>query len=167
MGPESYFFIARFLKIVIIVLSVIAAGLFCLPVYLSIRESRIRKKKLRDLYASRESLDDDEFYKRFYESRRVPKEIVVKVRKILSDEFYPLDMLRILPQDDFTGNLAFIWGRWSGLDGLEAVDAVYRLEKEFRITIHNGEAAAAKTLEDIVMLVWWKALHEDKTSKVA
>jgi len=63
MSPESYLFIAKLLKIVIIVLSVVAAGLFCVPFYLSTKESRIRKKKLKQLYASRKSLDDDEFHK--------------------------------------------------------------------------------------------------------
>ncbi len=167
MSPESYFFIAKLFKIVIIVLSVVAAGLFCVPFYLSTKEIRRRKKKLRDLYASRDSLDDDEFYKRFYESRNIPKEIVLKVRRVLAEEFHPLDMTRIVPQDNFTGNLSSLWGRWSGLDGLEGVRAVQRFEEEFRITIDDGEAAAAKTLDDIVMLVWWKVLHEDKTSKVA
>jgi len=167
MSPESYFFIAKLFKIVIIVLSAVAVGLFCVPFYLSTKESRIRKKKLRDLYASREPLDDDEFYKRFYESRNVPKEIVVKVRRILAEEFYSLDMLRILPQDDFTGNLSFIWGDWGGLDGLVGVEAVQRLEEEFRITIGDGETAAAKTFEDIIMLIWWKVLHDDQNSRVA
>ena len=51
MSPESYLFIAKLLKIVIIVLSVVAAGLFCVPFYLSTKESRIRKKKLKQLYA--------------------------------------------------------------------------------------------------------------------
>ncbi|PYS59724.1 MAG: hypothetical protein DMF74_20590 [Acidobacteria bacterium] len=167
MSPESYLFIAKLLKIVIIVLSVVAAGLFCVPFYLSTKESRIRKKKLKQLYASRKSLDDDEFYKRFYESRNVPRDIVEKVRKILAEDFYLLDVSRILPQDDFTGNLSILWGEWSGLDGLEAVEVVERFEKEFDITISDSEGAAMKTIEDIILIIWWKILHDDKASRVA
>src|SRR5437762_13222868 len=104
MSPESYFFIAKLFKIAIIVLSVVAAGLFCAPFYLSTKESRKRKKKLGDLYASSDSLDDDEFYKRFYEPRNVPKEIVLKVRRVLADESHPVEITRQLPQDNLPCN---------------------------------------------------------------
>ena len=78
-----------------------------------------------------------------------------------------LDVSRILPQDDFTGNLSILWGEWSGLDGLEAVEVVERFEKEFDITISDSEGAAMKTIEDIILVIWWKIFHDDKASRVA
>ena len=119
MSPESYLFIAKLLKIVIIVLSVVAAGLFCVPFYLSTKESRIRKKKLKQLYASRKSLDDDEFYKRFYESRNVPRDIVEKVRKILAEDFYLLDVSRILRKTTSLATCQFCGASGVGLMALK------------------------------------------------
>jgi len=99
MSPDFYFSIAKVLKVVIVVLSVVAAVVFFIGlVYLPVRESRRRKKKLAQFYASREPLQDDEFYRRFYQSRAIPKDVVVMVRRILEEEFC-LDMSRVLPED--------------------------------------------------------------------
>jgi acyl carrier protein len=168
MSPDFYFSIAKVLKIVIIVLSAIAAVVFFIGViYLPTKESRIRKRKLKQLYESRQPLGDDEFHEMFFESRGVPKNIVVKIRRILEDEFL-LDMSRIIPDDDFTGNLAILWGHWSGLDGLEAVEVVTRFEREFGIKISDAEAASIRTVEDVVLLVWRKVEQNDtKASRIA
>jgi len=168
MDPESYFFIAMLLKSAIIVLSVIAIILFGAPFYFSSRERRTRKRKLRQLYAAREPLEDDEFYEKFYGSSNAPRGVVATIRRVLAEEFYLVDMSRLVPQDDFTGNLSIIWGQWSGLDGLESVEVVQRLEEEFGINISNAEAAQMKTWNDIIMTVWWKVQNKNSsTFKVA
>jgi acyl carrier protein len=167
MSPDFYFSIAKVLKVVIVVLSVVAAVVFFIGlVYLPVRESRRRKKKLAQLYASREPLDEEEFYRRFYHSRAIPMELVVMVRRILEEEFC-LDMSRVLPEDDFTGNLRILWGNWSGLDGLEAVEVVIRFEKEFRITISDAEAAGMKTVEDIIVTISGKVKQPDNKTRIA
>lgn len=77
-------------------------------------------------------------------------------------------MSRILPEDDFTGNLGFIWGDWGGLDGLVGVEVVERFEEEFGVTITDTEAVAMKTLDDIVTRIWSKVSNEPgKGSRVA
>ncbi len=167
MSPNFYFTIAKVLKITIIVLSAVAFVVFFIGlIYLPTRESIRRKRKLKELYASRTPLDDDEFYRRFYQSRAIPRDVVVTVRRILEDEF-SLDRSRIVPEDDFTGNLRILCGNWSGLDGLEAVEVVIRFEKEFRITISDAEAASMKTVEDIIVTISGKVKHRDKKTRIA
>jgi hypothetical protein len=168
VNAENLYLLARVFKVLAGVLGIIAVGAFCAPIYLAIKERRLRKRRLRELYASRESLTADEFYARFYESRNVPKEIVLKATEILGEELSPLDMSRIVPQDDFTGNLSILWGHWSGLHGLEVVYAVERFETEFGIAVEDYEAKSLKTIDDMIMMIWWKTLHDGtKVSNVA
>ena len=164
--PEIYFLVAKILKVIIIGLAVVAAGLFLAPFYLSAKESRERKRKLRELYRSRPSLSDEVFYETFYESQNVPKQIVFTVRGILTEEFDNLDVSRVVPEDDFTGNLSIIWGNWSGLDGLESVEVVQRFEAEFGINVTDAEAASMKTLDDIIMMMWWKVQNKNSSSSM-
>ena len=104
--PNYYYLQADIIKFILIVLPCIALVLVLGgAIYLPVKERHARKRKIKQLYAEREPLDEHEFYERFFESRGVPADVVIKVRRIIEDEFF-LDMSRIRPQDDFTGNLA-------------------------------------------------------------
>jgi len=164
--PEIFFLVAKVLRVIAIGLGVIAVGLFFVPFYLSTKESRERKRKLAELYKSRPALGDDLFYETFYASQNVPKQIVFTVRAVLTEEFDNLDVSRIVPEDDFTSNLSIIWGNWSGLDGLVSVEVVQRLEAEFGVNITDAEAASMKTLDDIIMMMWWKVQTKNRSSSM-
>ena len=164
--PEIYFLVAKVFRVIAIGLGVIAVVLFFVPFYLSTKESRERKRKLGELYKSRPALDDDLFYETFYESQNVPKQIVFTVRGILTEKFDNLDVSRIVPEDDFTGNLSIIWGNWSGLDGLVSVEVVQRFEAEFGVNINDAEAASVKTLDDIIMMMWWKVQNKNSSNSM-
>lgn len=137
MSADFYFTVANLLKAALICLSIIAGLLFLAGlVYLPVTESRKRKRGLRQIYSGRKALDEDQFYARFYQWRGIPKDVVIRIRRILGEEL-DLDISWIVPEDDFTGNLAILWGNWSGLDGLVAVEVVQQFEKEFGISINN------------------------------
>lgn len=118
---------------------------------MSIFQSRSVKKKLEAAFAGREPLDDQTFYERHFRSRGVPADVVVKVRRILEDEF-DVDLARLSAEDDFARNLGFIVDYGS----LDAVEVVIRLEEEFGIKISDAEAEHTTTVEGIVDMVWDK-----------
>jgi acyl carrier protein len=66
-----------------------------------------------------------------------------------------LDAARLLPSDDFTGNLRFVW---RGIDDWADVEIVEQLEKRFEISVSDSEAANCKTVSDLIYLVAGK-LH--------
>jgi acyl carrier protein len=132
-------------------LAIILLLLFVFAIPLSMWENRARKKKLETAFAGRASLDEQTFYERYFRSRGVPADVVVKVRRILEDEL-DADLSRLAAEDDFSRNLSFFWE----YDSLADVEIIMRLEEEFGIKIANDEAGQTKTIEDIVNLVWKK-----------
>lgn len=157
--PSYYYLQADIIKFILIVLPCMALVLVLGgAIYLPVKESHARKRKLKQIYAEREPLDEHEFHERFFKSRGVPADVVIKVRRIIEDEFF-LDMSRIRSQDDFTGNLAFLFGKYSlGVDGVEII---WRFEKEFGFSISDEEATRMKTVDDIVMIIWDKVQRKD------
>ena len=118
---------------------------------MSIFQSRAVKKKLEAAFAGREPLDDQTFYEVYFRSRGVPADVVVKVRRILEEEF-DVDLSRVSAEDDFASNLSFI----ADYGSLDAVEVVMRLEEEFGIEISDAEAERSTSVEGIVNLVWNK-----------
>ena len=118
---------------------------------MSIFQSRAVKKKLEAAFAGREPLDESTFYERYFRSRGVPADVVIKVRRILEEEF-DVDLSRVSAEDDFARNLSFI----TEYGSLDAVEVVIRLEEEFGIEISDAEAGQSTSIEGIVNLVWSK-----------
>lgn len=118
---------------------------------MSIFQSRAVKKKVEAAFAGREPLDDQTFYEKYFRSCGVPSDVVVKVRRILEEEF-DVDFSRLSAEDDFARNLSFIVEYGS----LDAVEVVIRLEEEFGIKISDAEAGHTTTVEGIVKMVWNK-----------
>lgn len=118
---------------------------------MSIFQSRAVKKKLEATFSGREPLDDQSFYERHFSSRGVPADVVVKVRRILEDEF-DVDLSRVSAEDDFARNLSFIVDYGS----LDAVEVVMRLEEEFSVKISDAEAEHTTSVEGIINMVWNK-----------
>jgi len=125
--------------------------LIVLGIPLALWEGRAKRKKMELAFAGREPLSEDSFYERYIQSRGVPANVVVKIRRILEDELNA-DLSRLSAEDDFSRNLSFFWE----YDSLADVEIVMRLEEEFSIKITDAEAGQTRTVEDIVNLVWRK-----------
>lgn len=140
----------RFVALFLLALMV---GVVTVPVTLfMVHEWRERKRNLQKVFGNRDTLDEQSFYERYFRSREVPADVVVKIRRILEDEIGE-DMSRLSDKDDFTGNLAFLFPEY---DGLDSVEIIMRIEEEFEIKISDDEAAEMRTVEDIVMMTWNK-----------
>lgn len=114
-------------------------------------QSRAKKKKIENVFAGRQPLDERTFYETFFASRGVPFFVVNGVRHILEEEL-GADLSRLSAEDDFARNLSFFWD----YESAASVEIVVRLEDEFKITITDAEAERTTTIDDIVNLVWLK-----------
>lgn len=120
-----------------------------IPIYLW--GERKLKRELQAAFAGRESLDERAFYERYFQSRGVPAEVVFRIRRILESDLNT-SMSRLLPEDDFTGNLKFFFDH----DELVSIRIVEDIEKEFGISISDDEAGRMHTVNDIVFGTWEK-----------
>jgi acyl carrier protein len=111
-----------------------------------ISESEQKRGKLEQIFAGREPLDDQKLWKIYFEQYGVAPETVVRIRQILT-EILEADLSRIRDTDDFSKELALFWE----FDSLADVEVVQEIEMRFGIAITDEEAAAMKTLKDIVL----------------
>ena len=111
-----------------------------------IPESEQKRQRLEQVFAGREPLDDQQFWKTYFARYGVTLETTVRIRKVLT-EILEADLSRIRDTDDFSKELALFWD----FDSMANVELVQALEDEFDITITNGEAETMKTLKDIVL----------------
>src|SRR4051812_10098885 len=89
---------------------------------------------------TREPLDDDTLFRRFFAGGSIPPSLPGRVRKILAETLsYPADRLR--PEDDFHWLLA----------ELDVSDILEDLEKEFAIEISDLEAARVSLTLDAII----------------
>lgn len=109
-------------------------------------EQKQKLRKLEQVFAGREPLDDSQLCSGYFQQYGVAPDTVAKVRRILT-EILQADLSRIRDADDFSKELAFFWS----FDSLADVEIVQALEAEFGITITDAEAAAMKTLRDIIL----------------
>jgi acyl carrier protein len=125
--------------------------LIVLGIPIWIWHSWAKKKKIENVFAGRQPLDERTFYETYFESRGVPFLVVNKVRLILEEEL-GADLSRLSAQDDFAHNLSFFWN----YESAAAVEIVVRLENEFNIKITDAEAERTTTIDDLINLVWGK-----------
>jgi acyl carrier protein len=128
---------------------ILLALLALIGIPLSLWEGRKKKRRMEKAFAGREPLGERTFYEEYFRARGVPADIVLKVRRILEDELNA-DLSRLAAEDDFSRNLSFFWD----YDSMADVEIIMRLEEEFGIKIADTEAGQARTVDDIVNLVW-------------
>ncbi len=116
-------------------------------------EKRRMKREIENIFRDRPSLSDNDFYAVFFQDSGISCEIVSGVREVLAEELN-VDVTRMIPNDDFSGNLRFLLGNDSMID----VALIEGLEKRFKITILDKEAENTKTIHDIIALVHRKTL---------
>lgn len=131
--------------------SAVILALAALGIALAVREARARQRRVREAFAGREPLTAQEFFERYFRAEGIPFSVVSGVRRIL-EEHLGADLSRLAASDDFSKNLGFFWR----YDSMADVEIVLALEKEFGIEIADEEAAAARTVRDIVDMVWRK-----------
>lgn len=131
---------------VAVVLALIALG-----VALAMRDARTRQRRLREAFAGRAPQTDRQFFERQFAAEGIPLSVASGVRRILEEQL-DADLSKLSATDDFSTNLAFFWR----YDSMADVEIVLALEKEFGIEIADAEAVAARTVRDVVELVWRK-----------
>jgi acyl carrier protein len=114
-------------------------------------QTRAKTKKIENVFAGRQPLDERTFYETYFESRRVPFFVVNQVRQILEEEL-SADLSRLSATDDFAHNLSFFWD----YESAASVEIVVRLENEFDIKITDPEAERTTTIDGLIDLVWLK-----------
>jgi acyl carrier protein len=112
---------------------------------------RKRKGEIDVAFAGREPLDEQAFYERYFQSPGIPADVVLKIPRILERDL-DASMSRLLPEDDFTGNLKFFFE----YDELNSIQIVEDIEREFDISVSDDEASRMHTVNDIVFAVWNK-----------
>jgi acyl carrier protein len=122
-----------------------------------IHEWHERKRNIRNVFASREHLGEEAFYQKHFRSRGVSANVAIKIRRILQEET-GVDMSPLSDKDDFTVNLGFLF---PPDDGLDSVEIIMRIEKEFGIKINDDDARRMRTVEDIVMETWHKICQRE------
>jgi len=135
----------------LITISLLLAFFLAVGIPIWIYESRDRKKRYEAAFAGRDPFEHKSFYEECFQSRGIPADVVIKVKRIL-EEVLNDDLSRLRAEDDFTRNLSFFFQ----YDSMADVEIVQRLEADFKIEISDKEAGDAHTVEDIVNLVWSK-----------
>lgn len=122
-----------------------------LGIVLHMRAARARQRRIREAFSGREPQTDQQFFEHHFQSEGIPLPVVTGVRRVL-EECLDADLSGLAATDDFSKNLSFFWR----YDSMADVEIVLALEKEFGIEIADEEATAARTVRDIVELVWSK-----------
>ena len=117
-------------------------------------EERQKTKKINEAFDGRPSLSSTEYYDKFFKAQGVPQEIIIGIREILQEQLNA-DLSRLNASDDFSKNIGFFFE----FDSMADVEIVCALEEYFSIKISNEEATNTHTVQDIVELVWRKAMN--------
>lgn len=127
----------------------------------AIRDIRRLDKKIEEVFDGREKLDDGRFYEKYFIAQGVPFYVVQGIRQIYADEF-AVDLSRLSPKDDFSGNLKFLWQPDKMVDSMEDFYILSQIEKQFSIEFSRGEAEKINdTFENVINLVWRKIREKE------
>lgn len=141
-------------QFLIFIAALVIAGI---PIYI-ISEKR-RKRELEEVFGERQSLDEKDFYEKYFAAKGVPFFVVKKIREILEEILYA-DLSRLAAEDDFSKNLSFFWRE----DSLADVEIFEKIEEEFEIKLHQTDfdSLNSLTIDEIVDLIWRKVREKDE-----
>ncbi len=124
----------------------------------SIWERRKLNKKVNEVFAERQELNNRGFYEKYFQAQGIPYFIVQKIRTIFAEELNA-NMSKLSAEDDFSKNLSFFWE----YDSLADVEIVLRIEEEFQIKLTPEDLQDQfRTVDGIVNLVWRKVREKEK-----
>ncbi|WP_299267369.1 phosphopantetheine-binding protein [uncultured Psychrosphaera sp.] len=111
-------------------------------------DDKKRVAEIDKIFKGREVLLPDEFYEKYYNDKSIPKYIVLESLKLLADEL-DADLSRLVPEDDFSKNLRYLFE----FDSMADVAIIEAMESIFSIKISDNEAENIKTINDLVLFV--------------
>jgi acyl carrier protein len=112
------------------------------------KEDKRREVEIDKIFEGRIKLTPDEFYEEYYNDKGIPKYIILDILKLLEDEL-EADLSRLIPDDDFSKNLRYLFE----FDSMADVEIIESIESKFSITISDTEAENIKTINDLVLFV--------------
>jgi acyl carrier protein len=112
------------------------------------KEDKCREVEIDKIFEGRIKLTPDEFYEEYYNDKGIPKYIILDILKLLEDEL-EADLSRLIPDDDFSKNLRYLFE----FDSMADVEIIESIETKFSITISDTEAENIKTINDLVLFV--------------
>jgi acyl carrier protein len=112
------------------------------------KEDKRREVEIDKVFEGRIKLTPDEFYEEYYNDKGIPKYIILDILKLLEDEL-EADLSRLIPDDDFSKNLRYLFE----FDSMADVEIIESIESKFSITISDTEAENIKTINDLVLFV--------------
>lgn len=117
-----------------------------------------KQRKLEEIFAGRQTLDEQSFYEKYFANQGVPFFIVKKIREIL-EEILGADLSSLSANDDFSKNLNFFWRE----DPWVEVEIFERIVEEFEINLHQSDLDELETtsIKNIVNLVWRKIREKE------
>lgn len=134
-------------------LKIVAAIAFFVVILLPVSNwlEKKRRKRVEEIFAGRQTLDERAFYEKYFQSSGVPAYVAMKIRGIM-ERALGEDLSRLSAEDDFRGNLKFFLDEddWAGIDIVEEI------EKEFGIRFNQSECERMLKVKDIVSLTWAK-----------
>jgi acyl carrier protein len=112
------------------------------------KEDKRREVEIDKIFEGRTKLTPDKFYEEYYNDKGIPKYIILDILKLLEDEL-EADLSRLIPDDDFSKNLRYLFE----FDSMADVEIIESIESKFSITISDTEAENIKTINDLVLFV--------------
>jgi acyl carrier protein len=112
------------------------------------KEDKRREVEIDKVFEGRIKLTPDKFYEEYYNDKGIPKYIILDILKLLEDEL-EADLSRLIPDDDFSKNLRYLFE----FDSMADVEIIESIESKFSITISDTEAENIKTINDLVLFV--------------
>ena len=111
-------------------------------------DSKGRAVKINKIFEGRESLSSDSFYDKYYSEKGVSRNIVLETLKLLESEL-EADLSKLIPEDDFSANLRFLFE----FDSMADVSLIEGIENTFSIKITDAEAESIKTINDLIFFI--------------
>jgi acyl carrier protein len=112
------------------------------------KDDKNREAEINKIFEGRNKLTPDEFYEKYYSDKGIPKYIIIDILKLLEAEL-ETDLSRIMPDDDFSKNLRYLFE----FDSMADVEIIESIENKFSLNISDTEAESIKTINDLVFFV--------------
>jgi acyl carrier protein len=112
------------------------------------KDDKNREAEINKIFEGRNKLTPDEFYEKYYSDKGIPKYIIIDILKLLEAEL-ETDLSRLMPDDDFSKNLRYLFE----FDSMADVEIIESIENKFSLNISDTEAESIKTINDLVFFV--------------
>ena len=112
------------------------------------KDDKDRVAEINKIFEGRKVLQPIEFHEKYYSDKDVPKYIVLDTLKLLESEL-ETDLSRLIPEDDFSENLRYLFE----FDSMADVAIIESIEDKFSLKISDSEAENIKTINDLVLFV--------------